>query len=294
VAPEEIHDNDSKTAYAIGHESVHIAQAVVSPWLFRHVRTLISIVHVTRQRDRQQQLGPTQIAELKRLMDAEFRSLTEERDGFTVREILEAQAVVQGLRWSAVTADATGWRWAIEKLHPGADEYLKLLRLYADELELGDAVAFEILPAVCALALQSEDPRSTMAALTERARDSPDAAAAAGASMLAFCEWAGVRDPTTLVKSLRERDPEGFQRLPWAMLLTRYFDRFEQIPTAGERLALLLRTEADSAAASIFQPLYAIFEDGGVHSFQGNVADYEIWTRITLLIVDTLEFLDQA
>jgi hypothetical protein len=294
VAPDEITDKDSEGVYTIGHESVHIAQLVVSPWLFLHVAGLASIVAETRRLDREGQLGPEAIARLKASMEAELASLREQRDGFSVGEILETQAVVQGLRWAAVRTDATRWRWAVDTFHPGADLYLRLLHLYADELGLGDGLAFELLPRLCALALQTDDPRVAMASLTDRVRNPVNAVAAAGLPTLEFCRWAGVNDPAVLGRSLREREPGLFQRLPWAALLARYFDRFEALPSVGARMDVVFRSDADAPGASIFFPVFTVFADGGIHAMDGNARDYERWTRATLIVVDTMEFLDRA
>jgi hypothetical protein len=220
----------------------------------------------------------------------EFRWLKDEEYGLTVEEIVETHAVVQGLRWTAVTADAGKWRWAAEEFHDGAPTYLRLLRRFADGF--GNSVAFALLPRLCVLALQDGDPRSALARLLKRVAGSEDPEAVSRLPPLQFCRWAGA-DPQLLARSLRERDPGFFQDNPWTPTVSGYFDQYEQVGGAEARLNVLLGS-ADSSAAQIFQPWFALFGDGqmlALHRTDANVADYATWTTVTLTLLEALELL---
>jgi hypothetical protein len=291
--PAEISDADFKALYHMAHETAHVAQFVVSGWLFVHAYNVTSVAAHTLQKDRQGQLTSDWIEQAKRVLGDEFRSLTDEAYGVSVQEILETHAVVQGLGWATAIRDPDRWMWLAQTFHGGARTYLGVLQAVAELF--GNRLAFDLLPRLCVLALQADDPRLALAHLLERVSRSGDPHSVSRLSAAEFCDWAGA-DPEVLTQSVRERNPALFQSPdnPWLALIASHLDKFENLGGIQARLEAILNTDFGAVGARIFRPNFAVFGDGGVlalHEPNVNTTHYETWTRLSLSILDTLEYL---
>jgi hypothetical protein len=290
--PDDFTDEDARALYHVAHETVHVAQVVLCPLVFTHVKAVATAAGITAHLHSRRTLTPELLEEARAAVGRAAAALDDEKAGLTVAEILETHAVVQGIKWATATRDANSWYWAVETFHKGAAKYLRVLRVFARLI--GIELAFELLPRFCLLSFQLADPRVALDYLLRRIMDESDRHAVSRLSGPDLCRWA-TADPEIIATSLRERDPSQFQDgIDWTTVFSGYFDLLEQVSGTEERLQVMLGSDFGARGADIFQPWYVLFGDGQVlplHNPEMDVGDYEEWTRVTLATLETLAFL---
>jgi len=285
-------DDDYRALYSLGHESAHILQLLASGWFFGHVNRVSRLVMEAVRRDRAGQLDEHWTAQARGLLAAEFALLEERAYSFNVAELLETHAVCQGVRWASATDEPDELLWLAERFSAGSPLYLRLLHISAEHH--GHRFAVELLPRLCLLALGMQDPRVAFAHLVARLDAEGGVAEVGGLDAAELCRWAGV-DPDQLALSVRERQPETVTGNLWfETMLVSYLDAYEQFGDTSARLNAVFGFDRAAIRSPAFQPWFAVFGDGVVHPLhdpQADVNRYEGWCRISLLMLDALEYL---
>jgi hypothetical protein len=280
--------------YAKWHEAVHMSQLVTSPYVQTAAWHLLGLTKVATLKNSAPSPGGLSWSELRDEYERAVRQLgAPAPDEITAWNIIETQAVVQGLTW-LTGSDPKNLRLFAENLYcevRSLPRYVRLLGHVADEI--GEEEAFTLLPRLCFLALQSPDPAAVFMVLFNQLLAENSATDLAASSPEAFCHWSGA-DPHYLSRSLRERSP-NIDNHPCMPLFRDYFDRFEAVPDMESRLELLL-TPRGMGARRTFWPTFTVFADGHVQLERSSGFDIDeelkaVWIDMTAEAVTGLELL---
>ena len=153
-----ISDDDVWSLYSLPHETVHLVQAITSPWFFEFNRDLTRMaMWAAHHQSRGEELPLEMKAKFKTLQ----ATMTAKVDGFSAHEILETQAVIEGF-WGAMTRpEPSAVVYAARERYPTDSPYLHILNLLVESY--GEGIAVELGPRLCAIALQSDQPGGVMA-----------------------------------------------------------------------------------------------------------------------------------
>jgi hypothetical protein len=285
---------DAWSAYSEWHEMVHMSQLVTCPYVMIYAIRLASLAMQASGEDSDVGDGER----LRGLVD-EFRftkAMFDARsgDGFSAWEIIETQAVVQALLW-LTGSNPKGARTQANSLYREvrrAPQYLPIIDATCDRF--GDTAAMTLLPRLCYLALQTDEPSQEFTELCTQVGDEAFATRLAAASPREFCEWAS-RDARRESRSLRERAPSLADH-PWMRFFGLYFDDFERVAGVDERLTLLLGARGGDAFR-MFHPMLTIYSDGQVKLWRasGTKIDdriVESWIDRTSEVLHGLALLD--
>ena len=283
----EITNEDAWRFYAQWHEAVHMAQLVTSPYVCLYAFRVATLAHQAFEG-----MQDAQLATLKEGYRAAASELETVVDGHRPWEILETHAVTQGLLW-AMPDNVESLYWLANHLYTvykDSPRYVRLLNEMAQTI--GDDAAIRLLPRLCFIALQTNDPIPVMVHLRERIALENVASTLCECSPRQFCEWVGV-DAAVVSKSLRERDTPLSDH-PWMRLFDHYFDDFEQL-TIDERLDLLMGVRG-ADTYHIFKPTFTVYPDGEMELSRRTTSDLEeevkhAWIDITRDLVDKIELL---
>ena len=289
VSPEDVW-----SAYSEWHEMVHMSQLMTCPYVMIYAIRLASIAMQASGEDSEVGDGER----LRGLVD-EFRftqAMFDARsaDGFSAWEIIETQAVVQAVLW-VTRCDPKDARTAANGLYREvrhAPQYLPIIEATCDRF--GDTAAMTLLPRLCYLALQTDEPSQEFTELCTQVGDEAFATRLAASSPREFCEWAS-RDATRESRSLREHFPSLADH-PWMRFFGPYFDDFERVAGVDERLTLLLGARGGDAFR-MFHPMLTIYSDGQVKLWRtwGTEIDdriVESWIDRTSEVLHGLALLD--
>jgi hypothetical protein len=250
--------SDQWRIYATWHEAVHVMQLATTPCLFAFGIRCASMAMQALDADARAE----DLCERRADYCAELdRHRARRAGGWSVSEIAETHAVVQGTMWALGSRDGGEVASFVKKLYstaPPCSEYVRLLDHVAGRF--GPA-GVEFLPRGCVVALNAEDPSTEINQIL--AKFEADASVAL-ASPLELCGRLGV-DPSWLARSLRERSVGSkLAEHPYVRLFHPYFDAFEARDRGG-RLDILLMGPSDMW--KIFMPT-RIYEDGDVRLFR--------------------------
>lgn len=292
-----ISDDDVWALYSLPHETVHLVQAITSPWFFEFNRELTRMAMWAAHHQARGEALPSQ-------MKAKFRTLhatlSAEVDGFSAHEILETQAVIEGF-WGAMTRpNHSTVVYAARQRYPKGSPYLHILNLLVENY--GDVIAVDLGPRLCAIALQSDQPGGVMA-------DMLSALSAARANIRKIHEMSledllksSRLDPQTMSRSYCERggvtsrDPADAW-FPYVM--SAYFDRYEKLDVHSRLTAMMHPGHVAGyapASRTDFLPMYALFDNGLPVDLQRstrNETDFARWVDIGLAITEGIRWLSE-
>ena len=196
----------------------------------------------------------------------------QDTDGkYSQLDVIETQAVTQGVRWMTPDANGRELRWIANFLYEERSQnYVRLLNDVCNSFS--DEIGTILLPKICYLSLQANNPVGKLNMLLNMLATEASRHDIVSYTPAQLCEWAGA--PVSPVsRSLRERTPflrnaaGEFLRLtdhPWTGLFTQYFDEFEAISDSGKRLDLLMGLQGGHTFSQ-FSPLFTVYPDGEVH-----------------------------
>lgn len=289
---------DVKRTYALWHESVHVLQVLTSPFIFEHGRLLTSLALHALDCNNTTQLGP--LALLRRQYSELRVKLSEGRP--SPQEIVEINAVALGVHWLAPDNDFESLWILLEMLYP-EPKSPNVLALHMASEAMGKGNAIALIPRLCFIALQTESPSATLAALVRKVMNEHCGDRLAQSSPRVFCAWAGV-NPQMITRSLRERaaamtrldgTPLGLVHDPWLQSFGDYFDAYEAISDIDERLAVVMGAGRGGLKTSnIFHPRLLVYSDGEVTPGRGQAEPgaVEAWLQFTHDLVSGLKVLD--
>jgi hypothetical protein len=294
VKPGEVNDEVAWQAYAQWHEGVHMMQLVTSPYVWLFAFRLRTLALEAIREGREQDKASVPLEELKEEYSSANSELSEiSAAGYSPFELLETHAVSQGLLWAMPdNADSLCWLanhfYTVYKKSPNSEIYLRLLNLTAKTM--GGEAAIRLLPRMCFLALQTNDPAARIATLAERITSERAVTRVCDYTPRQFCEWADV-DVALLCKSLRERNTP-LRDHPWLNFFSDYFDEFESISSIDDRLNLLMGVQGGTTF-TMFAPVFTVFENGDMLSRRGTgTYEKKEWLKMTSRLVAGLERLN--
>jgi hypothetical protein len=294
-------DDELFGLYALAHESIHLAQMITSRWFFTFVRNLTRRANWATHYESTGKAPPAGWSEEARrdfmVLNA---GLTKVVDGFSAREVLETQAVIEGL-WGAMPSPSA------EKVVYAARQFYEPDSMYRHILDhmvkrFGAEAAVSLAPKLCAIALQSDEPGGVMSdmlssldgvkgGIDKLVRMSP-------ADLLKSSRL----DPHMVSRSCREVGPVSARDLGDLLFTTIASDYFDGYEALGEeaRLAAMMHPgrlkEYTRADKPIFRPMYGLFGDGQYIDAQGsgrNTTDFAHWVDIGLYMRDGIAWLSE-
>jgi hypothetical protein len=218
--------------------------------------------------------------------------------GYTTWEVLETQAVIEGLWGAMPTPSADKVVFAARKFYNAHTKYRHIFDHMVEQFGVEPAVSLG--PKLCAIALQYDEPGGVMSDLLrdlEKARGGIDILAKMSATEIVKSRR---MDPHTVSRSCRElgaapRDPGDIVMT----VLSRYFDLYEALGQK-ERLSAMMHPGRlggyAPAGKPIFLPMYGLFGDGRCIDPQRskrNMTDFAAWVSIGLQVVDGIAWLSE-
>lgn len=224
VARGDTDENVIRLVYAPSHEAIHMVQLLTSRFVLHMAFELFDFCGVASARRRagvpEAQWLPGLLHNYRQLQ----RSLTVARDdGFSALQVMEAQAVLEGLRGGFSRHVRDGLALILHLAHGDAPAYTELIA--STDAAHGFELTFAVLPRLCWLALEADDPGGwiTQALHTLSTNDLRHVAALSAADT---CRAFGF-NPAQSGRSWRQRRPAIAQH-PLHGLLGRYFDTLER------------------------------------------------------------------
>lgn len=297
------HD-DTLALYALAHESVHAAQLVSAGYLFSHVRELVGLSTQAANAVNAGTATDAAIATWRARFQTLQLEIADDASGFSARDAIETQAVVEGLVGAAAVDASTEEFLAVafELYADSASEvYTRVLRRLARH---STDAAIVLASRLSSLALGSDDPGGVLADKLDALDAKPEVVPALVAmTPEAFVLAAGV-EPSRLAPSMRERS--GSIRNTADLLLDAVlkdsFDRYEALTSVNARLQARfhpgrpLGTTPNGERLRLW-PRLVLFADGRVLDplpSPWNPTDVANWATIGLMILDGFEFLAAA
>jgi hypothetical protein len=150
-------DAEVTALFSLARAGIRIAMAISSPWFFSFTRDVARRARwASGWQAARQAISDAEAAKARADFARLKATLFSTGDGFSVHEIIETQALVDGLQASMVKPDALAvYRLALE-LYRDSPQSLRVLSLLNERLGVDKAVA--LAPRLCAVALQHPLP----------------------------------------------------------------------------------------------------------------------------------------
>jgi hypothetical protein len=234
VLRSEIQETDNRfirLTYTLAHESIHISQWITTGHIAGAAATLTRLCAEVA-RNRKKQIPEAQwLGESLTTFKNTVRPFTAVQRGFSGLDVVELHAILEGFRGAFSRYSEAGLLTVVQLAH-GLDTF------YADIVgrvlaAFGFEFTFEVVPKLCWLSLQMEDPGDIFTEVL-----SSLAVAEYGSLMRMsatdVCKGFGL-EPETCARSMRERYP-SIRNLAMYPLMERYFDIVERETTVERRL----------------------------------------------------------
>jgi hypothetical protein len=184
--------------------------------------------------------------------------------GFSSLVVIETHAVTQGALWimpedGAPIVVLANELYDLGENNGADDPYLGFLNFAVSEL--GIHAGTRLLPRLCTMALQTDEPVQLLIGLIDRVRSSGAANYLCGCTPSRFCEWISRDMAKRVTRSLRERGTP-LNDHPWMKIFTHYFDDFEAL-TVNNRLDMVMGLYG-ADTAEMFRPSLFVFKDGDI------------------------------
>ena len=275
--------------YADWHETVHMLQLFTSPFVHGHVFQIVRLALIAQRIHRNsaepsyKSLSDEFTAHMERFSQPSFTK-------YSPHEIVETHAVIQGMLWLTGNETHKGLLNVAESIYERKSNYLKIWREMSEKV--GEEVSTCLLPRICTLALQTDNPALVLSHLFNRIATERNGAIICKLSPIQLCDWANV-DKNFITKSLRLRN-RPLSHHPWQQLFSNKFDSYEAIEHPEERLNLIMGTNGPEAAR-IFSPVCKIYNDGEV-PMKGEAMElyFDAWLELTHHIIEGFRLLNDA
>lgn len=304
-------DADLLALFAIARAGIRLSHAVASPWYFAFTR---DVGRRARWAARwQASRRPIATGDAQRAR-ADFAllagTLFDASEGFSVHDILETHAIVEGLQATMARPSAVALYHLALELYRERPASLQLLSRVAALFDIEVAVA--LLPRLCAAALRFPFPAIALGDLIaslEQNRAKVDRLVGMTAErFFAACRL----DASAVARSAREQAVAApfVEADAWDESIRAYFDRYEALQ--GDEARLLasihpMQPAPDAAPpalhanpvrpAPLFQPAWLLFADGQVADLRqdpGTLTDHARWVADALGLLDGLAWLGEA
>jgi hypothetical protein len=284
--------------YALAHESIHLAQMITSRWFFSFVRDLARKAAWAAHYESTGKVPEGWRKQGKRDFATLTARLKKTVDGFSALEVLETQAVIEGVWGAMPQPSARAVVYAAGEIYEPSSMYRHILGHLVDRFGAEAAVALG--PKLCAIALQCDEPGGVM---SDMLRDLDDAKGSIDIlvkmSPAKLLEARGL-DPHAVSRSCRELGNKS-QADPGDLLVEtiapEYFDDYEALGEEARLAAMMHPGRLGGyvgAGKPIFMPMYALFGDGrhlDAKQSGRNVTDFAQWVDLGLAIRDGMAWL---
>jgi len=253
-----ISDFDFWNAYAEWHETVHMMQLLTSPYISQYAFELEYLArNAYFSADRSEIV---QLQEAYRKINSDWEDT---KFGYSPLVLCELHAVTQGLLWST-GRNPDSLPMIIKRFYDKAGgAYASVCALMDDlisKLRLSEDKVCMLLPRLCMIAFQSDQPSFAFYILIGRLIQERVGEYMSTASPRELCDWASPGCIQVITKSLRERmQPVGMEG--YFRLFSIYFDNYEE-RSIEERLRVLFG-ESGPDTSSVFRPI-TIYSDGEI------------------------------
>lgn len=284
--------------YALAHESIHLAQLITSRWFFSFVRDLAQRATWAAHYESIGKVPEGWREKGKRDFGTLTAGLTKIVDGFSALEVLETQAVIEGLWGAMPKPSAEAVVYAAVEIYEPRSIYRHILDHLVDSFGAEAAVALG--PKLCTIALQFDEPGGVMSDLL---RDLDDAKGSIDIL---------VRMPPAKLLEARRLDPHAVSRSCRELsnmsetyvgdflaktIVPEYFDEYEALGEEARLAAMMHPGRLGGyvgAGKPIFMPMYVLFGDGqclDAKSSGRNITDFAQWVDLGLAIRDGMAWL---
>jgi hypothetical protein len=258
-------DDELWAIYAEWHETVHMLQLVTSPYLCTEAFGIAIIARRASEVLKGNGNRSTELLQLKAKYNDIMSQLKESvARGFSKLDVIETHAVTQGGLWMMPEDGAPIVALANQLYDVGEnsgddDPYLGFLNFAVSEL--GIHAGTRLLPRLCTMALQTDQPVQVLIGLIDRVKSSGAANSLCGRTPSRFCEWINRGMGPRVSRSLRERGTPLSDH-PWMKLFTHYFDDFEEL-TVDNRVEIMMGLHGANTS-KMFRPSLFVFNDGEI------------------------------
>ena len=304
-------DADLLAQFAIARAGIRLSHVVASPWYFAFARDVGRRARwAARWQASRRQIatGDEQRARADFALIA--GTLFDASEGFSVHDVLETHAIVEGLQASMARPSAVALYHLALELYRERPASLQLLSRVAGLFDIEVAVA--LLPRLCAAALCFPFPAIALGDLIaslEQNRAKVDRLVGMTAErFFAACRL----DTSAVARSAREQAVAApfVEADAWDESIRAYFDRYEALQGDEARLQASIhpmRPAPDAAPpalnatpmrpAPLFQPAWLLFADGQVADLRqepGTLTDHARWVADALGLLDGLGWLGEV
>jgi hypothetical protein len=305
-------DADLLALFAIARTGIRLSHVVGSPWYFAFTRDIGRRARWAAHWQASRRPIATADQQSARADFAVLAgTLFDASEGFSVHDILETHAIVEGLHATMARPSAVALYHLALELYRERPASLHLLSRVAGLFDIEIAVA--LLPRLCAAALRFRFPAIALRDLIgslEQNRAKVDRLI----DMTAERFFAACRlNPSAAARSVREQavDASFVEADAWDESIRAYFDRYESLQGDEARLQAsihpMLPAPPDAAPtalnaaqvrpAPLFQPTWLLFADGHVADLRqapGTLTDHARWVADALGVLDGLSWLGEA
>ena len=289
--------------FALARAGIHLSHVVTSPWYFAFTRDVGRRARwAARWQASRRPLASGE--ELRARTDFAMLAgtLFDTTEGFSVHEILETHAIVEGLRSSMARPSAVALYHLALELYRERPSSLRLLSRLAGLFDIELAVA--LVPRLCTAALRFPFPAIALGDLIaslEQNRSKVDQLVEMTAErFFTKCRL----DADAAARSSREQAADGpfVETDAWADSIRTYFDRYESLDSGEARLQAALHPlqgALDPASADsppLFQPAWLLFPDGQVGDLRpqpGTFTDFARWVADALGLLEGVAWLGE-
>lgn len=297
-------EDDVLALYAIARVGIHLAHAVTSPWYFSFTREVARRARwAALWQASRKPLGEGEAANVRSNFAELVATLFDAAEGFSVYEVLETHAIVEGLQASMARPSAlAAYRFGVE-LYRGSPQNLRLLSRLIECF--GIEIAMQLAPRLCAVTLKFPFPaialNDLLKSLEGKRERVPDLLAMSAERFVGACRL-DVLGAARSARQTPEADPSA-ELDPWTHALGSFFDRYEALDSDEARLQAMFHPmkatpeTAPHPASSLFCPVWGLFSDGQVADLRpgpGNLSDFARWITSALDLSDGLAWLGEA
>ena len=327
-------DDDMLAMFTLARAGIRIAHVVTSPWYFTFSRDIARRARWAA--DWQASRRPLGQGEADKAR-GDFARLTgalfDRGEGFSVHDILETHAIVDGLQASmARPTPLAQYQLALE-LYRESPASLALISHLIEQC--GVDIALPLATRLCTVALKFPFPsialRDLLHSVEVKRERAGDLVAMDAQRFFAACRL----DPAGSAKSTRElrverRSSRGaepadgqserrsspvaarstkrqtdqplLETRGWGETMRQYFDRYEALPSTEDKLLSAIHpmrpvaAEATVDASPPFRPAWVLYADGQIADLRadaGDLADLARWVTAALHLLDGLAWLSQ-
>lgn len=292
-------DADLLALFAIARTGIRLSHVVCSPWFSAFTRDVARRARwAARWQASRRPLAGGEDARARADFALLSATLFDASEGFSVHDIIETHAMVEGLSASMARPAALPLYHLAREFYRERPASLRLLGRLAELFDIETAVA--LAPRLCAAALRFPFPAIAVAdLLASLEQNRAKVERLVGMSAERFFVACRL-DVASAARSVREAGAgaPGAEGDAWDESLRRCFDRYEAVEGDEARLQAAIHPMRPAGdGRPLFQPTWLLFEGGDVADLRpepGTITDHARWAVDALGLLDGLAWLGEA